>query len=150
MNRKVKLGGLAAMALFVLIQLVPYGRAHNNPPETQPVKFATADARQLMTRSCGDCHTNLTNWRWYSNIAPISWLVTKDIDGGRSNLNFSEWDKPQTELSDLLEKVDGGMPPIQYTLPHPSAKLSDNEKLRLKTALTELYKRDPPTIKKGG
>lgn len=151
MRRVAKIGGLAAIAAFVLIQLVPYGRAHDNPSETRAVRFATADGRQLMIGSCGDCHTNLTTWRWYSNIAPVSWLVAKDVDGGRSELNFSEWDKPQPELSELLETIDdGGMPPLQYTLPHPSAKLSDNEKLRLKAALTELYKRDPPRIELGG
>lgn len=145
------LGILGAGALFLLIQLVPYGRAHDNPPVTQAAKFPTAQQEQLMRQSCGDCHSNMTDWRWYSNVAPASWLVTQDVSGGRENLNFSEWDKAQPELSELIEQIDsGGMPPLKYTLPHPSAKLSATEKAQLIAGLKALYKNDPPKIKTGG
>lgn len=145
------LGLIVGAALFLLIQLVPYGRAHDNPPVTQAAKFPTQQGQDLMRQSCGDCHSNLTQWRWYSNVAPASWLVTQDVNGGRENLNFSEWDKAQPELSELIEQIEsGGMPPIKYTLPHPSAKLSGTEQKQLIAALTALYKTDPPKIKSGG
>jgi mono/diheme cytochrome c family protein len=151
MKHWVKIALIAGAALFVLIQLIPYGHSHNNPPVTQAAKFPTAQGEQLMTQSCGDCHTNLTTWRWYSNIAPASWLVTQDVNGGREKLNFSEWNKPQPALHELIDQVQSGeMPPIKYTLPHPSAKLSATEKKQLIADLTALYKTDPPTIKVGG
>lgn len=151
MKRIVKFVLLGAVALFLLIQLVPYGRAHDNPPVTQAAKFPTPQGQQLMTQSCGDCHSNLTTWRWYSNIAPASWLVTQDVNGGRENLNFSEWNKPQPAVDELIEQIQGGgMPPLKYTLPHPSAKLSSTEKQALIADLKALYKKDPPPIKPGG
>jgi mono/diheme cytochrome c family protein len=150
-KRVLKVGVPAALAFFLLIQLVPYGHSHTNPPVTQAAKFPPGPAEQLMRTSCGDCHTNLTKWRWYSNVAPISWLVAKDVSGGRKHLNFSEWNKPQSDLSRLLDTIDSGsMPPLQYTLPRPSSKLSAAEKQTLKAALKQLYASDPPQIRQRG
>jgi hypothetical protein len=96
-------------------------------------------------QSCYDCHSNLTKWRWYSNIAPVSWLIQHDVEDGRGALNFSEWDKGQPGLGDLVEKVSSGeMPPTQYTLIHPSASLSSSGQAQLVAALTRLYAGDPP------
>jgi mono/diheme cytochrome c family protein len=49
----------------------------------------------LAARACGACHSNQPNLPWYTNLAPVSWLVQYQVDGGRSALNFSEWDRPQ-------------------------------------------------------
>ena len=69
------------------------------------------------------------NWPWYSNVAPISWLVQRDVDEGRDELNFSRWDQPQREADDAAETViDGEMPPWFYVIPHPEANLSLEEK----------------------
>jgi mono/diheme cytochrome c family protein len=51
--------------------------------------------RVLAQQSCFDCHSNLTKWPWDSNIAPFSWLIQRDVDSGRSALNFSEWNNVQ-------------------------------------------------------
>lgn len=145
----MKIAALAGLVTLLLIQLIPYGRNHSNPPVTRAAKFPTAASEQLMRQSCGDCHTNLTDWRWYSNVAPASWLVTSDVDEGRSKLNFSEWDKAQPELDELIEQLESGeMPPLKYTLPHPSAKLSSAEQKELIAALIALYKSDPPSIRR--
>jgi hypothetical protein len=123
--------GIAAV-LFILIQLVPYGRSsHSNPAATAPFQWTDAQAETIARDSCYDCHSNETRWWWATNIAPFSWLVQRDVDEGRENLNFSEFDgSPST--SEFAEVVDGGeMPPIQYTLIHPGAKLSDAEQQTL-------------------
>ena len=148
MMRWLKIAVPAAIAALLLIQLVPYGRAHDNPPVSQAAKFPTPGGEQLMTQHCGDCHSNLTDWRWYSNIAPASWLVTNDVNGGREHLNFSEWNKPQPPLDEVLHAIEGGdMPPLKYTLPHPNARLDAQSKKRLIAAITALYAKDPPTIR---
>jgi mono/diheme cytochrome c family protein len=140
--RPAALGGLA---LLLLIQLVPYGRSHDNPPVTRAAAWGPGPAEELASQSCNDCHSNLTKWRWYSNIAPASWLVQNDVDGGRSRLNFSEWDSAQPDLSEVADKVTSGeMPPWQYTLAHPSASLSAKEKQQLADGLKKLYETDPP------
>jgi hypothetical protein len=73
-----------------------------------------------------DCHSNLTKWPWYSNIAPISWLVQKDVEDGRRELNLSTG---ETEVEEMVETIrDGSMPPWQYKPTHPEARLSDQER----------------------
>jgi mono/diheme cytochrome c family protein len=107
---------------------------------------ATGAGRGLFQSSCGDCHSNMTDWRWYSNVAPASWLVQNDVDGGRSRFDVSEWDQaPQPDLSEVRDKVTSGdMPPWQYTLAHPSKKLSTAERQQLVDGLERLYEKDPP------
>ncbi len=137
-------GGL--VALLLVIQLVPYGRDHNNPPVT---KAAALDAgtRQIVAETCADCHSNLTRWPWYASVAPASWFVQSDVDGGRKILNFSEWDTPQPALAKLVDVISRGqMPPLKYrVLPnHAKARLSGPEKARLIAGLRRLYATDPP------
>ncbi len=142
-------GGL--VVVFLLIQLVPYGHAHSNPPVTKSPKFVGAQTEQLFNTSCGDCHSNLTDWKWYSYVAPASWLVQSDVDEGRGIMNFSEWDKPQPAVDELVEQISGGsMPPGKYTALHSDAKLSDTEKQTLIDGLIATYKSDPPGGVKGG
>jgi mono/diheme cytochrome c family protein len=85
--------------------------------------------RALAQRACFDCHSNETVWPWYSNIAPSSWLVQHDVDEGRENLNFSEWDRPQKEVSKVPEAIrSGDMPPWTFRLAHPEARLNSAER----------------------
>jgi hypothetical protein len=144
-RRQVRLGALGAVALLVLIQLVPYGHAHSNPPVTQAAKWPAGPGQQIAEAGCYDCHSNLTKWRWYSDVAPSSWLVQHDVEDGRGALDFSEWDKPQPDAGELIEKVESGeMPPLQYKLAHGAARLSSGEKKQLVAAITRLYATDPP------
>jgi len=146
--RYVLLGGLA---LVLLIQLIPYGRDHTNPPVVQAAKWGNPRGEQLAEQSCYDCHSNLTKWRWYSNVAPVSWLIQHDVEDGRGVLNFSEWNRGQPDLGEVVDQVSSGeMPPVQYTLIHPSASLSSIEKQQLAAALTQLYATDPPPPGGGG
>ncbi len=149
-RRRVLLwAGLGVLALFALMQAVPYGRNHSNPPVTMEPKWDSARTRVLTERACFDCHSNLTNWRWYSNVAPVSWLVQRDVDAGRAQFNFSEWDQPQDiSAGDIADAVRGGsMPPWFYTLVHPSAKLSAADKDALIRGLNATLAASPP---KGG
>lgn len=150
-TRALKWTGLAVVALLVLIQAVPYGHAHSNPPVTQAAQWPPGPGQQIAEAGCYDCHSNLTKWRWYSNVAPASWLVTHDVEDGRAILDFSEWNKPQPDAGEVAEKVSSGeMPPLQYTLIHRSAKLSSTEKQQLVAAITRLYATDPPPPGGGG
>lgn len=143
--RTLKLTGVGVVAGLLLIQLVPYGHAHSNPPVTQAAKWPPGPGQQIAEAGCYDCHSNLTQWRWYSNVAPASWLVTHDVEDGRGALNFSEWDKPQPDAGELIEKVESGeMPPLQYKLAHGSGRLSSEQKKQLVAAITRLYATDPP------
>ena len=119
---------------------------------TQEPKWDSAQTRALAARACFDCHSNLTKWRWYSNVAPASWLIQRDVEGGRAQFNFSEWNKPQDiSASDLADSIrSGSMPPWFYTLPHPGAKLSSAEKTALINGLVATLNASPPRGGSGG
>ena len=126
--------GLVVLALvgFGLLQLVPYGRNHTNPAVSAEPQWDSPQTRALAVRACFDCHSNETVWPWYSNIAPVSWLVQRDVDEGRSKLNFSEWDRPQRGKREVAEAVsEGEMPLWFYVALHPTAKLSEAETQQL-------------------
>ena len=136
--------GAALVAVFALAQAVPYGRAHSNPPVTKEPAWNSPTTRALAKDACFDCHSNQTTWPWYSNVAPVSWLVTNDVDGGRGALNFSEWNRPQ-EAGDVVEAVTGGgMPPWYYKLAHPRSRLSSAERAQLARGLAATIAQSPP------
>jgi hypothetical protein len=111
---------------FLAIQFVPYGRDHTNPPVTGEPAWDSAATRDLAVAACFDCHSNETRWPWYSNIAPMSWLVQRHVDEGRASLNFSEWGSGRQATHEIREQVqEGEMPPWDYRLLHPEARLSD-------------------------
>ena len=133
---------LGLIALAVLIQLVPYGRDHTNPPIKGEPAWDSPQTRELARRACFDCHANTTTWPWYSNVAPVSWLVQHDVDEGRGDLNFTEWDaaKPQKHAKKAAGEVDeGDMPPFYYVWMHSTAKLSADEKAALVKGLRATF-----------
>ncbi len=131
---------VALGAVLVAVQLVPYGRDHDNPAVSLDAPWPSAVSRRLAVSACYDCHSNETEWPWYASVAPMSWLVQRDVDGGRAVLNFSEWDLDQDEDGDDMGEAvaDGSMPPRNYVLLHAGARLSDEEKTALRQALDAL------------
>lgn len=118
---------IAGIAGMLLIQAIPYGRSHQNPPVVREPEWANPETRALAKRACFDCHSNETVWPWYSNIAPISWLVYNDVAKGRAAMNFSEWNDDVS--AGYIERVisSGLMPLPQYLLLHSEAKFTQEE-----------------------
>ncbi|MCC6607463.1 MAG: heme-binding domain-containing protein [Anaerolineae bacterium] len=132
MNRllkKIILGAAGVLVVgLIAIQLVPYGRNHTNPPGQSEPNWDSPETRALAERACFDCHSNETEWPWYSNIAPVSWLVQHDVDEGREKLNFSEWNSGGEEGEEMAETIwEGEMPPAVFLITHPEARLTDAE-----------------------
>ena len=132
--------GLGMLAVFLAMQLVPYGWTHSNPPVTQAATWPDAETEVLARAACYDCHSNETDWPAYAYVAPMSWLVRRDVEAGREELNLSELDRGGgDELDDAAETIEeGSMPPRQYELAHPDARLSGDEKRRLVEAFARL------------
>jgi mono/diheme cytochrome c family protein len=127
---------IGMLAVFALLQLVPYGHDHSNPSVVAEPQWDSPQTRELAARACFDCHSNETIWPWYSNVAPVSWLIQRDVVEGRSRLNFSEWNQPQRAAHEVGEAIsEGEMPPWFYLPLHPSANLSPGEQQALVAGL---------------
>jgi len=131
----------AILALaFLAIQFVPYGREHGNPPVTGQPKWDSPRTEQLARRACFDCHSNETEWPWYASIAPLSWRIQNHVDEGRRHLNFSEFDRPQDDADEAADMVRAGeMPPWDYALAHPEARLTAAEQRDLIVGLERTF-----------
>lgn len=125
--------------LALAIQLIPYGRDHQNPPVVTEPDWDSPHTRDLVAAACFDCHSNETVWPWYSYVAPISWLIQGDVLEGRDELNFSDWGD-EGEVEDLTETiVDGEMPPARYRILHPMARLSEDQVAQLLAGLETTF-----------
>jgi hypothetical protein len=117
--------------LFVAAQLIPISRT--NPLVTGEIEVP-AEVGSLLERSCYDCHSNETEWPWYSRVAPASWLVAWDVSKARDELNFSQWAdyderRRAHKLEELEEHVEEAeMPLPRYLWLHADARLSDAER----------------------
>ncbi|MDH3729686.1 MAG: heme-binding domain-containing protein [Acidimicrobiia bacterium] len=135
-----KRAAIGAAGLMVAIQLVPYGRDHSNPAVVSEPDWDSARTRELAAAACFDCHSNEVNWPWYSNIAPISWKIQSGVDSGRDELNYSEYDPNEEHFAESAESVrDGEMPPGDYLILHPGARLSASEKQELIDGLVATF-----------
>jgi hypothetical protein len=128
-------------AVLVLIQLVPFGRDHKNPPVNGTPPWDSPRTKELFDRACKDCHSNETVWPWYSNVAPVSWLTGLDVKIGRQKFNVSEWGQQKKNKGDEAaeETREGKMPPWFYLPPHPEAKLTPSEKDELVKGLVATF-----------
>jgi Haem-binding domain len=123
---------VAGIVLFGLIQLVPFGRNHANPPIVQEIQWDSPETRALAERACFSCHSNRTVWPWYSNIAPSSWLLAMDVTEGRDHMNFSDWGNRPRSAEEIARQIErSNMPPGRYLALHPEARLSAEERAQL-------------------
>ena len=84
----------------------------------------------LLKTSCYDCHSNNTEYPWYANLQPVGWILNRHIQGGKIELNFSNFGsysirRQESKLKSIASQVNNGvMPPSSYTWMHKNAKLS--------------------------
>ena len=122
---------LTLVLVFALAQFVPLDRT--NPPVDGEAP-ASDEVREVLRRSCYDCHSHETRWPWYAHVAPVSWWVVYDVHEAREHLNFSAWNaydakKRAKNREEVWEEVEEGEMPRWYYLPlHPDARLGDRER----------------------
>ena len=99
--------------------------------------FRGSELGKTVERACGNCHSNDTNWPWYSHVPPVSWWIHKHVRDGREKLNFTEWTSySKRHQHDALESICGvistkRMPPAPYMVMHPEARLTAQDKMAL-------------------
>ena len=124
---------LAAVAVIVG-QMEPQQRAAIDLRNQELPLLFNSEPAHVLVRACGNCHSNHTDWPWYSHVAPVSWWIARDVREGRESLNLSEWETYSApQRRDKLESIcglisTGRMPPRQYRSMHPEANLTEMEK----------------------
>ena len=145
MRRTLRIVGISLAVLvgvFVLMQAVPYGRTHSNPPTVEEPAWDSPRTRELAVRACFDCHSNHTRWPYYANIAPFSWAVQFDVEVAREVVNFSEFQRPHDlAVYSGQRTLDGNMPPYKYRMAHPEAQLTPEETAELARGLDATLKK---------
>ncbi|MCP4402730.1 MAG: heme-binding domain-containing protein [bacterium] len=118
------------IAVFVGIQLIPVKRTL---PNVSMNVDADEETHMILRRACYTCHSNETTWPWYGYIAPVSWMVVRNVNIGRERLNFSEWDtygqwQQEYLIGEAIAKLEKGeMPPWEYRILHPKSNITENE-----------------------
>lgn len=127
------LGATILIGLLILAQFARFvvpGLKLDNPSVKQTVTWNSPETARLWETSCADCHSNETVYPWYSHVAPVGWLVARDVHEGRDHLNISE--NSRVDVGEMIEVIqEGEMPMPIYTIMHPNARLSDVEKQAL-------------------
>lgn len=129
---------IAAAAVFILLQAVPAPHKLTLPSVDRSLSIgADPDVPRLvikiLERSCVDCHSHETRVPWYGQVAPVSWLMAKDVNGARKAMNLSEWGSAEPAVHYALAAAacegvkSGRMPLPQYLYMHPEARLSQDD-----------------------
>ncbi len=136
MSKGVKLAATGVALLLVVFAAAQLVRPERTNPVTDVSRTiqahvgAASPLIAIINRSCGDCHSNSTNWAQYTQIAPLSWVMAYAVKEGRRTINFSEWSSyPPDRQRELLaascqDASNGKMPGSPYTLLYPEARLS--------------------------
>jgi Haem-binding domain len=132
MSRPLKLAVVVFVVIFAAAQLVRPERANPATDASRTIQAHWGTARGLVAvldRACSDCHSNRTVWPWYTEIAPVSWLMAYGVREGRKAVNFSEWagyppERQRKLLVESCQDASEGKMPGPYTLLHPETRLS--------------------------
>jgi len=134
MKRSIKISLAVLIAGLIVIQFFQPQRNKGEAFTEKDLVIQTGAPRQvaiLLTTSCYDCHSNHTNYPWYSRFAPVSWFLGNHIRKGKTALNLSNWGTLEKQdkigvLADLCDEVESGNMPLKsYLLMHGGAKLND-------------------------
>jgi uncharacterized membrane protein len=125
------------LILFVVIQFIRPARnisAATSPGDIAQLYPVPDDVRRILEKACNDCHSNHTNYPWYSNIQPVGWWLQHHVNDGKEELNFSEFStytpkRQYHKLRETAEQVEKKeMPLDSYMWIHPEARLTDEER----------------------
>lgn len=136
MSRRLKQTAVGILVLFAAAQLIRPNRANPPTDASRAIHTQLGTANQMpaiLDRACGDCHSNNTVWPWYTEVAPVSWLMAYGVTEGRKAVNFSEWTAYPAErqrqllVASCQDVSVGKMPGSAWIWLHPEARLSTQD-----------------------
>ena len=131
---------LAFPIVLAVLQLLP-GPSRANPrrderESLEATLVVPAPVSAMLQRACVNCHSSETRWPWYARMAPVSWLIAKDVNDARKAMNLSRWAnqngrRPDVAIATLTAACQdlrtGRMPKWNYRALHPEAQVSKLE-----------------------
>jgi hypothetical protein len=136
MSRRLKQATVVVVLVFASAQFIRPQRVNPPTDASQSIQASVGTANGLVAildRSCGDCHSNRTVWPWYTQVAPVSWVMAAGVKKGREVVNFSEWSSYDASTQHSLMVLacnaasQGTMPGRAWTTLHPEARLSTQD-----------------------
>ena len=134
MSRRFKQAAVVFVVVLAAAQLVRSERANppTDPNRTIQGQPGRSELAAVLDRGCRDCHSNATVWPRYTQVAPLSWLMSYAVTTGRKAVNFSEWTAYPPDMQRLLlaascDDVTNGRMPGAYTLVAPETRLSAHD-----------------------
>lgn len=125
------------LVILIIIQFLHPARnksGQDMPNDISKMVAMPGEVQVMLKKACYDCHSNNTNYPWYTAIQPFHWFMNYHIQSGKEELNFNEFGtytprRQQSKLRSIENSLkDGTMPLSAYTLIHRNAILSEAEK----------------------
>ena len=136
MSKRTRIIIYLLLGLVIIIQFIPVDLPENKPPTDNDIMIVESipdNISIILSKACYDCHSNQVKYPWYSYVAPVSWLVARDVRLGVPALNLSEWGamtkrqklKSLDQIGDAVKS--GTMPFPVYKITHPEARLTEEQ-----------------------
>ena len=125
------------LVVFFAIQFIQPARNTNGqvlPTDISKVYTIPVQVQSVLKNACYDCHSNHTNYPWYTYVQPVGWILHNHIVNGKKELNFNDFGsfskrRQQSKLKAIADQVkDDEMPLFSYRLMHKKARLNKDEK----------------------
>ena len=132
MSKRLKQAAVVFVVVLAAAQFIRPDRTNPPTDASRTIDAHVGTGSELVAvlgRACSDCHSNATVWPWYSQVAPVSWLMAYGVTKGRQAVNFSEWAAYSPEQRRILlamscDDATHGKMPGAYALLHPEMQLS--------------------------
>lgn len=142
----LKLLGILILVVFIVIQFIPVQINHRGVMDKSISKTHQVPKKiqSMLKASCYDCHSNHTEYPWYSRIQPISLLLEKHINEGKAELNFDEFGsyskrRQRNKLKSIIGQIENDEMPLKsYLILHSEAKLSPKDRDAIKIWVNQL------------
>jgi len=135
--KKILLGLLIVVIAIQFIQPARNKNGQEIATDISKIYSLPQSVQATLKTACYDCHSNNTNYPWYTNIQPVGWMMARHIKEGKEELNFSEFGsyserRQLSKLRSIENSIkDGSMPISSYTIIHKNARLTKEEKAQL-------------------
>lgn len=138
--RGLKIGLLSLLVVFLIAQFFTPAKNKSSAEagdEITKVYPMPADVQRMLKIACYDCHSNNTQYPWYTYIQPVGWMMAEHVREGKATLNFDEYGaytakRQRNKLKSIREQIiKGKMPLKSYTLMHGYAKFTAEQKDRI-------------------